>query len=80
MHCRRAGDGPPVVHLHGWPQATDVSELVRQLGFEQVNVVGRDPGVLPSPHLSTAGARGGSGQQLAMPALPQLTVMMRNTG
>ncbi|GAB3009548.1 alpha/beta hydrolase [Amycolatopsis acidiphila] len=85
MHYRRAGEGPPVVLLHGWPQtsycwhkvfgalaetytviapdlrgygltdkprhgydkrtmATDVSELVRQLGFERVSVVGHDRG------------------------------------
>lgn len=85
MHYRRAGEGAPVVLLHGWPQtsycwhkvfgalaeeytviapdlrgygmtdkprrgydkrtmATDVSELVRQLGFERTAVVGHDRG------------------------------------
>ncbi|HET6503142.1 MAG TPA: alpha/beta hydrolase [Amycolatopsis sp.] len=85
MHYRRAGEGPPVVLLHGWPQtsscwhkifgelaathtvlapdlrgygltdkprggydkrtmATDISELVRALGFETVGVVGHDRG------------------------------------
>jgi haloacetate dehalogenase len=85
MHYRRAGEGSPVVLLHGWPQtsfcwhkvfddlaathtviapdlrgygltdkpregydkrtmATDLSELVRSLGFESVAVVGHDRG------------------------------------
>jgi haloacetate dehalogenase len=85
MHYRRAGEGPPLVLLHGWPQtslcwhriwddlardytviapdlrgygrtdkpregfdkrtmATDVSELVRGLGFSTVGVVGHDRG------------------------------------
>ncbi len=85
MHYRRAGEGPPLVLLHGWPQtsycwhrvwdelareftviapdlrgygltdkprdgfdkhtmATDISELVRQLGFSSVRVVGHDRG------------------------------------
>ncbi|NKQ55052.1 alpha/beta hydrolase [Amycolatopsis sp. K13G38] len=85
MHYRRAGDGPPLVLLHGWPQtsycwhriwddlaadhtviapdlrgygrtdkarsgydkrtmATDVSELVHQLGFGRVGVIGHDRG------------------------------------
>ncbi|WP_179956812.1 alpha/beta fold hydrolase [Amycolatopsis anabasis] len=85
MHYRIAGEGSPVVLLHGWPQtsycwrkvigdlahehtviapdlrgyglsdkprdgfdkrtmATDVSELVRSLGFDRVGVVGHDRG------------------------------------
>lgn len=85
MHYRHAGEGSPVVLLHGWPQtsycwhkifddlatthtviapdlrgygltdkprdgydkrtmASDVSELVRTLGFDRVSVVGHDRG------------------------------------
>jgi haloacetate dehalogenase len=85
MHYQRAGDGPPLVLLHGWPQtsycwrlvlpelarshtviapdlrgygrtdkpltgydkrtmASDVSELIRTLGFPSAPVVGHDRG------------------------------------